>query len=67
MATRSNYEHGLAMVRQEFSIGFGEFVGHLNRNPGVGNEILFKRGLRKVAFEPLAENNSALPVESNEP
>jgi hypothetical protein len=47
-------EDFLPVIRQKLRGWFGEFVGHLDRLARVGDEILFQRGSREIAFQSLA-------------
>jgi hypothetical protein len=43
-------EDFLPMILQKLRRRFGEFIGHLDGLAGVGNEVLFQRGLGEMAF-----------------
>ena len=62
----SALEDFLPLVTQKFRVGFGKFSGQTNGLVLKRNEVLFEHHLRKVAFQPSAQNNAQLLIEGNE-
>ena len=62
---RSVFEDMLAMILQKHRVRFGELFWQGNRMAFEGREVLLQRRLWVMSFQPPAENNTKLFVESD--
>jgi hypothetical protein len=55
------------MIAEKIAVGFCELLRQFNWLSIERNEVLLQRGLRKEAFQPLAQYNSQILIERDQP
>ena len=59
-------ENCFAVIAKKIPVGFCELLRQFNRLPFERNEVLLQRGLRKEAFQSLAQYNAQFLIERDQ-